>query len=114
MRFALRFLGYRAKDGTTREHGLTGQVFAVPDGGLTIGRGRDTEIRIPDGSVARAHVRVRADGDRLIVCDLQSTNGTFVNGTRVPPSPTDGVQCRAGDILTLAMGYELEIIEVAS
>ena len=50
------------------------------------------------------------DGERLIVCDLQSTNGTFVNGTRVPASPTDGVHCGAGDRLTLAMGYELEVV----
>jgi len=114
MRLALRFVGLRGEDGAVRElHSVpTGTIFAVPEEGFTLGRSVDAGIRIHDGSVARAHARVRRDGDHLLVTDLASTNGTFVNGVRVPSSTTAGVPCRLGDRLTLAMGYELEVVDL--
>lgn len=113
MRLALRFVGFREKDGALRDlHSVpTGTVFEVPEEGLTVGRSVDAAIRIADGSVARAHARIGRDGDQLRVVDLASTNGTFVNGVRVRGP---GVPCRLGDRITLAMGYELEVVEVAA
>jgi hypothetical protein len=48
-----------------------------------VGRGADAELRLPDTGVSRAHAEVRLDGDGARVVDLQSTNGTLVNGRRV-------------------------------
>jgi two-component system, cell cycle response regulator len=46
---------------------------------LTIGRGEDNEIRIPDNSVSRRHAQVTPVAEGYCVEDLESTNGTFIN-----------------------------------
>jgi hypothetical protein len=51
--------------------------------GLTIGRAAASEIRIDDGYASGRHARVfGSDGD-VYLEDLESTNGTYVNGSRV-------------------------------
>jgi len=47
---------------------------------LTIGRGADNDIVIDDPLLSRAHARVVSIGDDQIIEDLQSSNGTLVNG----------------------------------
>jgi class 3 adenylate cyclase len=49
---------------------------------LVIGR-EGTGLRIPDAKVSRRHIEVRPDGDGVMVTDLGSTNGTYLNGTRM-------------------------------
>ncbi len=57
-------------------------------------------------NVGRTHARVARPG-ALIVTDLGSTNGTFVDGSRLPPnSPTE---LRVGQVLRLAASLEIEI-----
>lgn len=53
---------------------------------FTIGRGRRCELRLADASVSRAHTRVTCRAGRWIIEDLDSTNGTEVNGERVTES----------------------------
>lgn len=50
---------------------------------LTIGRSRDNSIVLDDMLVSRQHVRITADSDGLVLEDLGSRNGTYVNGRRV-------------------------------
>ncbi len=50
---------------------------------VTIGRLPDNTVVIDSPAVSSHHACVFRDGDRFVVEDLQSTNGTFVNGTRV-------------------------------
>jgi hypothetical protein len=57
-----------------------GRVFrdlAVP---LTIGREEGNVLRLNDERVSRFHAKVQVDGSDLILTDLESTNGTRVNG----------------------------------
>ncbi len=64
------------KDGTTREYPLT----EMP---ATFGRlGRST-VKIEDGSVSREHARLFASEGKLFIADLNSSNGTFVNETKI-------------------------------
>ena len=49
----------------------------------TIGRLSDNSVMIDNAAVSGHHACVFRDGDQFVVEDLQSTNGTFVNGTRV-------------------------------
>ena len=49
---------------------------------LVIGR-EGTGLRIPDAKVSRRHVEIRPDGDDVMVSDLGSTNGTYLNGSRM-------------------------------
>ena len=47
---------------------------------LTIGRQEDCGLVIPDRQVSRRHACIRQDGDLYVLEDLDSKNGTFVNG----------------------------------
>jgi len=50
---------------------------------ISIGRARDNDVVIENLSVSRNHARVRKEGGRFILTDLNSANGTFVNGVRI-------------------------------
>ena len=60
-------------------------VAAEPadDDALTIGRSRDNSIVLDDMLVSRRHLRITADDEGLLLEDLGSRNGTYVNGRRV-------------------------------
>ena len=50
---------------------------------LVVGR-EGSGLRIPDAKVSRRHIEIRPDGDEAaMVTDLGSTNGTYLNGTRM-------------------------------
>lgn len=56
---------------------------ASDDDSLTLGRARSNSIVLDDMLVSRHHARISADDQGLIIEDLGSRNGTFVNGRRV-------------------------------
>ena len=65
---------------------LAGQRFARQRHGLTIGRSAElTDAVLFDPHVSRRHMRVRWSGDGFEVEDLNSSNGTIVNGQRLEP-----------------------------
>ena len=62
----------------------TGDAFEVDSAPLTIGRGGQNDLVLSGDDFASArHVRVEARRDGVWVQDLGSTNGTYVNGSRV-------------------------------
>ena len=75
---------------------------------LTLGRGPiDPAIAaapfyIDDDTISRRHARIDRQGNRFEVVDLESTNGTFVNGRRLPPHQAyilrDGDELRLGQV----------------
>ncbi|HEY4011874.1 MAG TPA: GGDEF domain-containing protein [Polyangiaceae bacterium] len=61
-----------------------GRVYSVRDGETLLGRGRSVHVRLDDAGASRVHARIVAmDGVRYFLEDMQSTNGTFVDGQRV-------------------------------
>ncbi|MBM2809620.1 MAG: domain containing protein [Chloroflexi bacterium] len=50
---------------------------------VTIGRGMDNSLVVRDLRVSRHHARIEPDGDGWIVQDMESTNGTYLEGQRV-------------------------------
>ena len=62
---------------------------------VTLGRARESDVMIPDRSVSRRHALLKrdGDGDRFLVLDAGSSNGTSINGRNVltrfagPPTP---------------------------
>ncbi len=60
----------------------SGEVIALFDG-LRIGRNDDNDVTIADGRVSRHHARIVLDGAGFAIEDLQSSNGTFVDGAQV-------------------------------
>jgi hypothetical protein len=71
-----------------------GRSFAVGDQPLIIGRSPDVAIVVNDTNVSRQHAEVWRTSEGVAIRDLQSTNGTYVNGHRVSAvslSPRDDV-----------------------
>ncbi len=60
--------------------------FLLQDGVCEVGRGSDSGFRINSGAVSKLHARFIVNGNQLVVEDLKSTNGTYVNGNRVQQS----------------------------
>ena len=54
-----------------RQYHLSGVMY--------VGRELDNDIHVDDPRISRRHARLRADGTRITVADLGSTNGTLVN-----------------------------------
>jgi len=80
-------------DPTGREHPLTADT-------ITIGRAVENDIVITSKRVSRKHARVRREGWRVILEDLGSTNGTFLNDERVlaPVALHDEDRIKIGDV----------------
>jgi hypothetical protein len=52
-------------------------------GGVSIGRGSEADLRIEDRFASGVHCRVYSRGNDYLLEDMQSTNGTFLNGERI-------------------------------
>jgi pSer/pThr/pTyr-binding forkhead associated (FHA) protein/multidrug efflux pump subunit AcrA (membrane-fusion protein) len=50
---------------------------------FTLGRGPDCDINLNDGAVSTRHAYIAAEGRELVLRDLQSTNGTRIDGERI-------------------------------
>ena len=62
----------------------TGRTFQLSDeGAILLGRSRKTQSPLTDRKVSRVHCQVEADGEQMILTDLDSQSGTSVNGKRV-------------------------------
>ncbi|OGW14133.1 MAG: hypothetical protein A2035_03350 [Nitrospirae bacterium GWA2_42_11] len=48
-----------------------------------IGRDKSCQLQLKDSSMSRFHAEVSFDGEKWIVSDLESTNGTFLDGSRI-------------------------------
>lgn len=76
-------------DGTSRE-------FPFEKTSVIIGRDESARLRIPLPSVSRKHCELSIDDEELIVKDLGSANGTYVNGAKVKER-----ELSPGDLLTV-------------
>ena len=62
---------------------LAGKVFELRNQSTLIGRGKDCDIVIPGTHLSRRHIEVRKDQGFLVIQDLGSSNGTYVNEERI-------------------------------
>src|SRR5580765_7401707 len=63
--------------------GLTGRSYELKVEKTTIGRLEDNSFQIAEQSVSSHHCEILLKGNDIIVKDLNSTNGTFINGEKV-------------------------------
>ena len=70
---------------------VDGRRHPISRARTVIGRGSDADVTIADAGSSRKHVEILWDGERAMMRDLGSTNGTKVNGQKVreAPLPTD-------------------------
>lgn len=73
-------------------------VVSLPSDGLAIGRGADNDWVLPDPQVSRYHARISRDAEGWWLQDLQSANGTWINGRRLADQPR---ALRSGDRIKL-------------
>ena len=76
----------------------SGRIFVVGSQGVTLGRTSPADIVLDDSEVSRSHCRVVVLNDTMLVTDLGSTNGTFLDGVRVsePDAGAGGSVLRVG------------------
>ncbi len=87
---------------------LVGQMFRI-DGSLTdIGRDGDCGICLPQENVSRRHARLERDEhNNVLLRDLDSTNGTYVDGVRITRHLLrDGDKVQIGDATILKFSYQ--------
>jgi DNA-binding NtrC family response regulator len=60
-----------------------GTVYPLATEDLRVGKATDNDVVIDHPTVSRNHLVVRRQGDRFLVQDLGSTNGTFLDGAQV-------------------------------
>jgi len=65
----------RVLDGADR-----GQVYDDLQAPITIGREEGNSVQLNDERISRFHIKIQEDQDKLVLTDLESTNGTRVNG----------------------------------
>lgn len=70
--------------------------FNLPSAVTTIGRRQDCDLCLPISVASRKHCEINMDQGRLMVRDLGSKNGTFVNGQK-----TEEVRLKPGDQLRI-------------
>ncbi len=76
-----------------------GQRFALHAAQSLIGRSAECDVRLLHPTVGRRHAQLRFVGDRLLVSDLGSQNGTYLNGLRLREGTE--VDLRHGDVLVV-------------
>lgn len=72
---AMAEITLRVLDGADR-----GRVYDELQTPVTIGREEGNAIQLNDDRVSRYHIKIQIDHDKLVLTDLESTNGTKVNG----------------------------------
>lgn len=71
---------------------------------ITIGRSADADLCLDDTNVSRIHATIYRERDKIWIIDENSTNGTFVNGIKVPP---EGKPLKHGDRIRIGLYTEL-------
>lgn len=87
----------RAASLTVHTPGQVERVYRIEQPETLIGRGPATHLRLADDSISREHAVVIFEGEGYMVEDLQSTNGTRVNGKRIRSAQlSDGDEIQIG------------------
>ena len=81
----------RVLDGADR-----GQVYNDLEPPITIGREEGNSVQLNDERISRFHLKIQEDQNKLVLTDLESTNGTRVNG-----EDTQLRLLRYGDVISL-------------
>jgi hypothetical protein len=85
---------------------LEGQRWVIERPQVTLGRGSDCDVVLPERQISRYHARIERDDGGYVLHDLGSKNGTYVNGQEVGDRPyrlTDGDEIQIA--LCVRMGF---------
>lgn len=91
------------------------QEYVIEKDEVTLGRSQNCDITLNDKKSSRKNSVIKRNGIHYSIIDLDSANGTFVNGARVPTAELQGDdQIQIGDVLfqfkLISAGYQEEEI----
>lgn len=78
---------------------------------ITIGRSEECEIHLPDRQVSRTHARIAWTDDGYTLEDLDSKNGTHLNGQEVRGAPAP---LHDGDEIQVALRFKLAFVDAGA
>ena len=93
-----------------------GEVLPLSAAGLSIGRATENQVRLPEPEVSRYHARLELVNQKgmapiVLLSDLGSTNGTFVNGRQLLPG-NGPVLLRHGDVVRMGShAFKLKLLD---
>jgi signal transduction histidine kinase/pSer/pThr/pTyr-binding forkhead associated (FHA) protein/ActR/RegA family two-component response regulator len=76
-----------------------GKVLLLEGGVTYMGRSRDNHIQINQDSVSRHHLKIVMEGEKFLIKDLGSTNGTLLRGRRIIPGKE--YEAKAGEYIEI-------------
>src|SRR5216684_6577610 len=89
-----------------------GRMHKLDRAEVVMGRSTEAEFQIEDDGISRKHAKVLADGSGAFrLMDLGSTNGTFLNGSRVDTAPLkdgDKIQIGSNTVLKFSLQDQLD------
>jgi diguanylate cyclase (GGDEF)-like protein len=90
-----------------------GKTLKVDSEEITLGRAQEVDFRINDVGISRTHAMVHDYGDVVMIEDLDSANGTYVNGNRLnrPYQLEEGDKITLGSTTILKFTYQDELDE---
>jgi len=95
-----------------------GKAYPLEGAELTVGRDASNPVSINDGEVSRRHAKLTWKGAGYVLEDLGSTNGTFVNGTRLSAplalKPGDAVSFGENIVLIYEATFDVNATMVGS
>ncbi len=98
-----------------RVEGGDGETHEVPTGEVTLGRSSACNIVLESAAVSKVHARVERRLAQLVIEDLGSSNGTFVNGVRTSTTLLhDGDVVLLGGVMRLRVTIELGEVSALS
>lgn len=77
-------------------------------GVTTVGRSDENDIVVPEALVSRHHARFSVNGSQCEIADLESANGTFINGERLSGARS----LTPGDVIGIADEEEFRLVEL--
>src|SRR3954452_4867074 len=90
-----------------------GEMYKVEGEKTVIGRGQKAQIRLFDDGISREHAQLLIEGNRIVLQDLGSTNGTFCNGLKVDRRElVDGDKILVGSTTILKFTYHDNLDEM--
>ncbi len=75
------------------ENGLAAQRWELGAGPMAVGRGETADVIVDDLTLSRRHFLIVREGDGYILKDLESQNGTWVDGRRAQATRLHDYDC---------------------
>lgn len=81
-----------------------GQRFPIEGEEFVIGRGATCQLVLPERQVSREHLRIFHEGDTYFITDLNSKNGTWINGEQLKNNTTE---LKSDDEISIALAVRM-------